>query len=103
MRFGAVAENPVEWVVQRMNLAPQPLLDTQMAFTLARAIMEGVRIGAFEALRDGPRTPRQVADACGTEPEATCSSPSSSITSTPSRTASSRGGSRGRCGPMACS
>jgi SAM-dependent methyltransferase len=71
MRFGAVAENPVEWVVQRMNLAPQPLLDTQMAFTLARAIMEGVRIGAFEALRDGPRTPRQVAEACGTEPEAT--------------------------------
>jgi len=71
MRFGAVAENPVEWVVKRLNLAPQPLLDTQMAYTLARVIMEGVRIGAFDALRDGPRTARQVADACGTEPEAT--------------------------------
>lgn len=46
MRFGAVAENPAEWVVQRLNLAPQPLLDTQMAYTLARVIMEGVRIGA---------------------------------------------------------
>src|SRR5829696_7289590 len=30
-----------------------------------------MRFGAVEALRDGPRTPRQVADACGTEPEAT--------------------------------
>jgi len=71
MRFGAVAENPVEWVVKRLNLAPQPLLDTQMAFTLARVIMEGVRIGAFDALRDGPRSVAQVAQACGTEPDAT--------------------------------
>src|SRR5919199_6891954 len=71
MRFGAVAENPVEWVVKRLNLAPQPLLDTQMAFTLARVIMEGVRIGAFDALRDAPRTAREVAETCGTDPEAT--------------------------------
>src|SRR5215213_3660686 len=71
MRFGALAENPVEWAVKRLNLAPQPLIDTQMAYTLARVIMDGVRIGAFEALRDGPRSAQQVAAACGTEPEAT--------------------------------
>jgi SAM-dependent methyltransferase len=71
MRFGAVAENPVEWVVKRLNLAPQPLLDTQMAYTLARVIMEGVRIGAFDALRDGPGSTEHVARVCGTDPEAT--------------------------------
>src|SRR3712207_2698801 len=71
MRFGAIAENPVEWVVKRLNLAPEPLLDTQMAYTLARVIMEGVRIGAFEALRDGPRTAHEIAHRCGTHPEAT--------------------------------
>src|SRR5215210_5031007 len=71
MRFGAVAQNPVEWVVTRPNLAPQPLLETQMAFTLARVIMEGVRIGVFEALRDGPRSAQQVAAACGTDADAT--------------------------------
>ena len=71
MRFGALAENPVEWVVKRLNLAPEPLLDTQMAYTLARVIMEGVRIGAFEALRGGSRTASEVAQSCGTHPEAT--------------------------------
>ena len=52
MRFGAVAENPVEWVVKRLNLAPQPLLDTQMAYTLARVIMEGCLLNTSPSPRD---------------------------------------------------
>jgi len=66
-----MADNPVECVVTGLNLALQPLLETQMALTFALVIMEGVSMGAFEALRDGPRSARQVADACGTDPEAT--------------------------------
>ena len=50
MRIGPVAENPVEWVIGRLNVAPRPLLETQMAYTLARLIMVGTKVGVFEAL-----------------------------------------------------
>ena len=54
VKFGAVAENPLERLIVRLNLAPQPLLDTQMAYTLARVIMVGPKLGVFEALAEGP-------------------------------------------------
>ncbi len=71
MRFGAVPENPVEWVIARLNLAPRPLLETQMAYTLARLIMVATKLGVFEALTDGPATADQVAERCGTSPVGT--------------------------------
>lgn len=71
MRIGGIAENPAESIVGRLNLAPQPLLETQMAFTMARLIMSGTQLGIFEALKDGPRTSAQVAAACGTHDFAT--------------------------------
>ncbi len=61
-----MAENPVEWLIARLNLAPQPLLETQMAFTLARLIMVGTKLGVFEAVADGKATPDEVAARCGT-------------------------------------
>ena len=66
MRFGAVPENPIERVIARLNLAPQPLLETQMAFSLSRLIMVGTKLGVFEALADGPATTAEIADRCGT-------------------------------------
>jgi SAM-dependent methyltransferase len=66
MRLGPVAENPVEWVVARLNVAPRPLLETQMAFTLARLVMVGTKVGVFDALADGAATPAEVAERCGT-------------------------------------
>lgn len=66
MRFGAVPENPIEWVIARMNVAPRPLLETQMAYTLARLIMAGTRLGVFEALADGPARADEVAKRCDT-------------------------------------
>lgn len=71
MRFGAVPENPVEWVIARLNAAPRPLLETQMAYTLARLIMVATKLGLFEALTDGPATADQVAERCGTNPVGT--------------------------------
>jgi hypothetical protein len=53
VRFGAVPENPIEWVIARLNVAPQPLIDTQMAYTLARLIMVATKLGVFEALAEG--------------------------------------------------
>jgi SAM-dependent methyltransferase len=66
MRFGAVAENPVERLVVRLNLAPRPILETQMAYTLARLIMVGTKVGVFEAVSDGPATADEIASRCGT-------------------------------------
>jgi SAM-dependent methyltransferase len=66
MRLGPVPENPIEWVVGRLNMVPRPLLETQIAYTLARLIMVGTKLGVFDALAPGPATARDVAERCGT-------------------------------------
>jgi len=66
MRLGPVPDNPIEWVVARLNVAPQPLFDTQIAYTLARVVMVGTKVGVFEALADGPATAGEVARRCDT-------------------------------------
>jgi SAM-dependent methyltransferase len=71
MRLGAVPENPVERVIARLNLAPRPLLETQMAYTLARVVMVATKLGVFEALSAGPAAAAQVAERCRTDPQAT--------------------------------
>lgn len=71
MRIGAIPENPIEAVVARLNIAPRPLLETQMAYTLARLVMTGVKLGVFDALADGDATADEVARRCGTDPRAT--------------------------------
>jgi len=71
MRLGPIPENPVEWLVGRLNVAPRPLLDTQIAYTLARVVMVGTKLGVFEALADEPATASEVAERCDTNPAAT--------------------------------
>src|SRR3954463_16074801 len=71
MRIGMKPESPVERVVARLNLVPQPLIETQMAFTLARVVMAATKLGLFEALAPGPMTAAGVAEQSGTDPEAT--------------------------------
>jgi SAM-dependent methyltransferase len=71
VRVGAIPEGPVERLVSRMNLAPRPLLETQMAFTLARLVMAGVKLGVFEALQEKQLSADEVAGRCGTDAHAT--------------------------------
>lgn len=71
MRLGPVSENPIEWVIARLNLAPRPLLETQMAYTLARLIMVATKVGVFEALAAGRATGPEVAERCGMSPVGT--------------------------------
>jgi predicted O-methyltransferase YrrM len=66
VRFGAIPENPIERLVYRLNLAPRPLLETQMAFSLGRLIMVATKLGVFEALADGPASAAEIAERCGT-------------------------------------
>ena len=70
MKLGGVPENPIERVVIALGLAPQPLLDTHVAMLLARAVMEGSRLGIYEALRDGPLAAPEIAVRCGCQPQA---------------------------------
>jgi 2-polyprenyl-3-methyl-5-hydroxy-6-metoxy-1,4-benzoquinol methylase len=71
MKLAAVAENPLEYLALRLNLVPTPIVDTQMAFTVARAIMAGASLGLFDALAEGPRTADEVATRCFTHARAT--------------------------------
>jgi SAM-dependent methyltransferase len=72
MRLGAIAENIIERWVLKSHAAPEPLLETQMAFSMARSIMVGAKLGLFEAVGDGaPRSAAEISEACATSPGAT--------------------------------
>lgn len=71
MKLGGVAENPIEWTVSKLGLVPQPLLDTHIAMLLARALMEGARLGIFETLAAGPLTAEEIAARCNGQPRST--------------------------------
>jgi SAM-dependent methyltransferase len=71
MKLAPRAETLVERIALMANLVPRPLLDTQIAFTTARAIMVAAEVGLFEALGKGDQTAEAVAAACGTDPKAT--------------------------------
>ena len=71
MRLGVIADNPLERLVLAAGLVPVPLIETQLAFTRARAVMAGVELGFFEALKSRARTTEELARECGTHPRAT--------------------------------
>jgi hypothetical protein len=71
VRLGAVPESPIERVIMRLNVAPQPLFDTQIAYTLARVVMTATKLGMFDALSADAATASDVAERCGTDPAAT--------------------------------
>ena len=71
MKIKLQPENPLEWVALKMNLAPTPLVDTQIFFNTARAIMAGAELGIYEAIGKGSKTADEVAAECKTDPHAT--------------------------------
>jgi SAM-dependent methyltransferase len=71
VRVGAIPENLLERVVMRLGVVPRPMIETQMAFTLARVIQAGVELGVFEELEKRPATSAEVAERLGTDPFAT--------------------------------
>ncbi len=71
MRLGVIAESILERLALRFHSVPEPLLETQMAFSMARSIMAGVKLGLFEAVSGGARSAAGIAKSCGTDPAAT--------------------------------
>jgi SAM-dependent methyltransferase len=70
MRVGLMAENPLETAVIASGVVPIAMLEAY-APVYARAVVTATKLGVFEALRDGGRPARAVADACGTDARAT--------------------------------
>ena len=48
LRLGAIPETPLEWLALRTGRVPTPVIDTHLAFALARTVMVAVRVGVFE-------------------------------------------------------
>jgi SAM-dependent methyltransferase len=71
MKLAPRAENLMERIALMANLAPRPLLDTQIAFTAARAIMVAAETGIFEALGKAEQDAETIARECGTNERAT--------------------------------
>ena len=71
MRLAAIGENLVERILIRANIGPLPLLETQIAYTAARSIMAGVKLGIFDAIGREAKSAAEVAEACKTDAMAT--------------------------------
>jgi SAM-dependent methyltransferase len=71
MRLGAIAETLLERIALRANAVPEPLAETQLAFSMARSIMAGAELGVFEAVADGARSAAEIAARCDTHAAAT--------------------------------
>jgi len=71
MKIKNQPENLLEWVALRANLAPTPLIDTQVAFNAARAIMAAAELGIYETIGRNSKTADEIASACKTHPLAT--------------------------------
>lgn len=71
MKFKIQPEGLLERMALVFNLAPLPLVDTQVAFNAARAIMAGADIGLFEAMGKDAKTAEQIIAVTNTDPAAT--------------------------------
>lgn len=71
MKIKNQPENLLEWIALRANLAPTPLIDTQVAFNAARAIMAAAELGIYETIGRSSKTADEIATACKTHAEAT--------------------------------
>jgi len=71
MRLGIIGESLIGRIIARLNIAPEPLLETHIAFSMARSIMAGVKLGVYDAIGTGAMTAAEVAAACKTDQDAT--------------------------------
>lgn len=69
MNYGIIPTNPIEWLALKSGTVPVPVVDALFPLMKARAIMAGVRLGVFAALRDGERTAPELAASLGLDPE----------------------------------
>ncbi|HRC86883.1 MAG TPA: methyltransferase dimerization domain-containing protein, partial [Thermoanaerobaculia bacterium] len=71
MKYGAIPVNPLERLALLTGMVPIPAVDALYGLVKARSLMAAVRLGLFEALRGGPRSPEAVAGELGLDAECT--------------------------------
>ena len=71
MKIKNQPENLIEWIALKANLAPVPIVDTQVAFNAARTIMAAAELGIYEAIGKNSRSADEIAATCNTHPGAT--------------------------------
>ncbi len=71
MKLKIQPEGLLERMALWLNLAPTPLVDTQLAFNAARSIMAAAELGVFEALGKNAKTVEQVIGSTHTDLTAT--------------------------------
>ncbi len=65
MKFSLRPQTFVEWVAKWFNLAPLPLIHTQLYALLARAVYEAVGLGVFESIGHETLYPEEIARRSG--------------------------------------
>jgi SAM-dependent methyltransferase len=53
MKLAALPQSPIEWLALKANLMPIPLLQSQIAFVLSRAVLDAYQFDVFGACREG--------------------------------------------------
>lgn len=61
MKYGIIPTNAAEWLALKAGSLPVPVVDALFSLMKGRAIMAGVRLGVFEALRARERTAFELA------------------------------------------
>ena len=71
MKYGVIPSNLIERLALWLDKVPVPMLDALFSVMKARTLMAAVRLGVFEALRDGPLAAAEVAGRCRLDAECT--------------------------------
>ncbi|HEY7336942.1 MAG TPA: class I SAM-dependent methyltransferase [Bryobacteraceae bacterium] len=71
MRLVLKPDSLLDWIALRANLAPTPILETQIALISARAIMAATELRLFSRLESGALSAAEIAEACGLDLRAT--------------------------------
>jgi 2-polyprenyl-3-methyl-5-hydroxy-6-metoxy-1,4-benzoquinol methylase len=71
LRLAIKPDSLFEAIALRANLAPEPIVETQIALVSARAIMAGAELGIFSSLDEKPLSAAQIASACRLDTRAT--------------------------------
>jgi 2-polyprenyl-3-methyl-5-hydroxy-6-metoxy-1,4-benzoquinol methylase len=71
MRLKIVTKNIYEKIAKILNLVPEPIIDTQVAFIAARSVIAAADLGLFEALGRSQKTSDEISTMINTHPHAT--------------------------------
>jgi SAM-dependent methyltransferase/DNA-binding transcriptional ArsR family regulator len=69
LKYQAGPQTLPEWIALAAGKVPMPIMDALFPLVKTRALMAGVRLGIFEALRDGPADAEGLARILDLDPE----------------------------------